>query len=163
MTIALSDPIDTVPVLQAALEVLKLLTGGWRRAPFDKRECDEYAPDVVRFWLTGHNWQMLQSATEGTSTNFDPLSRGSKSDRLALSVRKADLERGTDLATADKLHWYVVAKIYKRQGRFKEYLARRDSFEYLAGRPHEPSAALAEALCHEGIARALGWFPSAAA
>ena len=25
---------------------------GWRRAPYERRACDDYAPDVVRFGLS---------------------------------------------------------------------------------------------------------------
>jgi hypothetical protein len=155
-----TDLRDTISLLQAALAALQLLADGCRRQPRDLRDCDEYAPDVVRFWLTGGHWNMLESATQGTSTNLDPLSRGSKSDRLALSVRKADLERGTDMALADRLHWHAASKLYRRQGRFKQYLTLREHFVECAGLPQEPREhAIADAICHELIARSLGWYP----
>jgi hypothetical protein len=143
-------------VLLAAGEALKLLADGWRRQPFERRDCDEYAPEAIRYWLTGGHWRMLDEGPKSTA----PGVFGTGGDPHGLAHIKSDLEGATDQALTSILHWYAVAKIYKREERFDDYLARRASFKEHADLEPEPSIQpIAEAICFERMARCLGWVP----
>mgnify|MGYP001595889626 CR=1 FL=1 len=129
--------IEYLAVLGAASEALTLLAKGWSR---NRPTCplDEYAPDVVRYHLL--HWYELVVATEGAgSSAASPIGGGTR-DRLMLAAIKADLENATDRALAPMVHWQSVARIYKRQTRFKHYLRIRQTLPMThAPRPIEPS------------------------
>src|SRR5258708_1991998 len=76
-----SDPQLATPVLRAALAGLQLLADGWRRQPCDRRDCDEYAPDVVAYWLTGGHWQILDAQLRSSASGIP----SSGADRMALA------------------------------------------------------------------------------
>jgi len=160
------DP-QSILVLEAAYEVLRMFTNGWRRAPSTRRDCDEYSPEVIRFWLTGSrnaqtgeyelHWQMLEAQIRGLASGIP----SSGADPRALSNLKADLELATDKALAPILHWQAVARIYKRQSRWVDYLNRRTQFVYHDSLDTEPRyRAIAEFVCFERMARWLGWYPA---
>ena len=130
---------------------------GWRRAPYERRACDDYAPDVVRFWLTGGHWQLLEEGPKSTA----PGQFGTGGDPLGLAHIKSDLEWATDQALADVLHWYATSRIYKRETRFSHFIELRQAFKLHDGLMREPSCLpVAEAVCFEMIARQLGWYPA---
>lgn len=150
---------QAVRLYSATLEVIRLLGQGWTRN-LAHCDLDEYCPEVVRWRL--RNWPELAAAANGmSSAGAEPIgSAGEVDARRGIVAIKADLERGTDAGLADILHWQQVARIYRRQERFKVYLAKRSTFD--ARDPdleHEPWTPLAEAICIERIARRLGWRP----
>lgn len=153
ITDVINDP--TIRVLEAAIEGLALLERGWRRGG---KGCslDEYAPDVVRYFL--RNWRSLAAAAEGVSASgANPIGgRGDPDARRTLVTIKADLESATDQALEPLIRWQSVARIYKRQSRFKRYIELRATALLNLHHP-EPYAPLAEAVCIERIARQLGW------
>lgn len=148
---------SNIQILKAAVEGLSLLERGWRRS---RARCplDDYAPDVVRFFLA--NWTALTAAAEGVSaTGASPIgTRGDPDARRTIVAIKADLEAATDCALEPLIRWQATARIYRRQLRFKRYLAFR-AVALLNMHHPEPSAPLAEAICIERIARSLGWLP----
>ena len=147
---------EALLVLEVAADALQLMRNGSARQVQEPRECDEYAPDVVRFWLTGGHWQILEGGPKSVAAGV----LGTGGDRMVLAQIKADLEWATDDALGPILHWYAVAKVYKRQERFKVYIARRACFRLHNGLERSPSLLpVAEAVCYERIARALGWSP----
>jgi hypothetical protein len=148
------DEQQRILVLTAAVEGLALLAKGLRRRGANCHLC-EYSPDVVRFHLA--HWRELKSATEGCSAaGANPIGGGIR-DRMRLAAILADLEAATDQALEPLLRWQSVSRIYKRQERFSRYLALRRVALLNLHHP-EPSAPLAEAICLEAIARALGWY-----
>jgi hypothetical protein len=162
---------DTADVQRysAVLEAMRLLVERCvRNVP--QCEIDEYEPNKVRMYL--RRFPELVSATQGMSAaGAEPIGSAgevdARRDQIALL---ADLKDGTDERGVDRfgcprglgdiLHWRSVAKIYRKQMRFGEYLAMRAKFEYRDDLAREPSdPAVAEGVCIERIARALGWFP----
>jgi hypothetical protein len=146
-----------IAVLTVAAEGLDLLARGLRRNGPSCRLC-EYAPDVVRYYL--RTWHELVSAVEGCpSSGSNPIGGGIR-DRMKLAAILADLEAATDRALEPLLHWHAVARIFKRQSRFKRYIdLRYNSLLNVHRREPEPYFPLAEARCIEEIARTLGWRP----
>lgn len=153
----------------ATLEVMRLLVQRCvRNAPCC--EIDEYEPNVVRHRL--RHFPELVAACQGMSAaGAEPIgSAGEVDARRDQIAMLADLKDGTDERGKDRfgcprglgdiLHWRSVSRIYKRQLRWQEYLEMREVFEYRADLAREPSdPAVAEGVCIERIARALGWFP----
>ena len=145
-----------IQVLHAAAEGLDLLVKGLRRR--NGKPCDlcSYEPAVIRYHL--NHWRELETAASGlSSAGANPIGSGTR-DRLKLLAIKADLEWATDQALEPLIRWQAVARIYRRQSRFRRYCALRTSALLNLHRP-EPTAPLAEAICIEAIARVLGWRP----
>ena len=161
MTVA--DPItdQRILVLYAAAEGLDLLVKGLRRRSGSTCPIDEFAPDVVSWYL--RHWPELEAAAMGVGSSLsdNPIALVHSSDpdaRKQIVAIKADLESATDTALEPILRWHVVTRIYKRQGRLAHYfLMRRQAF-LNPHAPHEPLVQpLAEAICVERISRQLGW------
>lgn len=154
MTVADLDEARQIMVLSVAVEGLDLLIKGLRRRGVAQCRLCDYSPEVVRFHFA--RWRELESATAGVSSaGSNPIGGGTR-DRLKLLAIKADLESATDQALEPLIRWQSVARIYKRQSRFKRYIELRATA--LLNMHHtEPYAPLAEAVCIERIARALGW------
>lgn len=160
---------DNVQRYSAVLEAMRLLVERCvRNAP--RCEIDEYEPNVIRHRLR-HFSELVAAAQGMSAAGAEPIgSAGEVDARRDQIAMLADLKDGTDERGVDRfgqprglgdiLHWQSVAKIYRRQMRFNEFIAMRSTFEMRADLAREPNdPAVAEGVCIERIARALGWYP----
>lgn len=132
----------------------------------DPGEEDWYAPEKIRFWLSGRcwldqgcRWQMLESACEGATGS---LSKGAGSgERSGLSHVKADLERAAD---GLPIYFQATRFVYVKQHREDVYKRRRQTERSLHPDEREsesPKATEAYEQILERMARYLGWVPRA--
>jgi len=162
VTVADSITDQRILVLYAAVEGLDLLVKGLRRRAGSTCPIDEFAPDVVSWYL--RHWPELEAAAMGVGSSLsdNPVALVHSSDpdaRKQIVAIKADLESATDTALEPILRWYAVTRIYKRQGRLAHYFALRRGAFLNPHMAHEPLVQpLAEAICVERISRTLGWY-----
>lgn len=163
------EDVEQVNRHSIVLEAMQLLVERYvRNAP--RCEIDEYEPNIVRHRLQ-HFPELVAAAQGMSAAGAEPIgSAGEVDARRDQIAMLADLKDGTDERGVDRfgqprglgdiLHWRSVAKIYKRELRWTEYLDMRARFTYHDGLAREPAdQAVAEGVCIERISRALGWYP----